>query len=287
MNDTKLHIILPVHNRRSVTEKFINCLAAQSYQNYHLILVDDGSTDGTAEMVRAKIKSLTIIRGGGNLWWGGALHKGYLWLKNHDALLSDAVLICNDDVTFDNDYLETGLEFLEKTPDAMILSTVYTSDGEFHEAGAVADFKNFTFKNAAPGEIINCATTRGLFFTVSSFFKTGGFYPFLLPHYLSDFEFTIRAHRRGIKITACNKLKLYIDMSSTGYFGSIDDEGFLIFLKKFFSIKYPNNPVYKLIFVFLACPWRYIAQNTLKVLWTAFKHIFFHVRKSFKNYFKK
>lgn len=278
----KLYIILPVHNRRSVTEKFINCLAAQSYQNYHLILVDDGSTDGTAEMVRAKIKSLTVIRGSGDLWWGGALHKGYLRLKNTGAAEGDAVLLCNDDVVFDRDYLETAAGLLAASPEAMILSSVYTMDKNFFEAGVTADLKNFTFKNASPGDKINCATTRGIFFTVKTFFRAGGFYPLLLPHYLSDFEFTIRAHRRGIELKQADKLKIYIDNGTTGYYNSIDNEGFITFIKKFFSKKYPDNPVYKVIFIFMVCqfPWNFV--NAVRVLWTAFKHIFFHIRKLFR-----
>ncbi len=278
----KIYIILPVHNRRSVTEKFINCLAAQSYQNYHLILVDDGSTDGTAAMARAKIKNLTVIRGDGNLWWAGALHKGYSWLKNNGAAAGDAVLLCNDDVVFDVGYLQTGMDLLSRTQEAMVLSSIYTLEDKFHEAGVIADLKNLSFKSANIGEKINCATTRGLFFTFGTFLKIGGFHPVLLPHYLSDFEFTIRAFNRGIKILADEKLRLQIDLCTTGYYNSIDNEGIAVFFKKFFSKKYPDNPIYKVIFIFMVCsfPWNLI--NTFRVSWTAFKHIFFHIRKLFK-----
>jgi GT2 family glycosyltransferase len=245
-------------------------------------MVDDGSTDGTAEMARAKIKNLTVIRGDGNLWWAGALHKGYLRLKNAGARPDDAVLLCNDDVVFGRDYLQTAAGLLDASPEAMILSTVYTADKIFFEAGVIADLKNFTFKNAVPGDKINCATTRGLFFTVNTFLKAGGFYPLMLPHYLSDFEFTLRAHRLGIALKQEDQLKLYIDNGTTGYYNSIDNEGIAVFLKKFFSKKYPDNPIYKVIFIFMVCsfPWNLI--NTFRVLWTAFKHIFFHVRKLLK-----
>lgn len=277
-----IYIILPVHNRRNVTEKFINCLAAQSFKDYHLLLVDDGSTDGTAEMVSSKIKNLTIIRGDGNLWWAGGLHKGYSWLKNNGAAAGDAVLLCNDDVVFEPDYLETGLKLLKRKPDCMLLSCVYTMENKFHEAGVVADLKKFTFKSASPGEKINCATTRGLFFTVETFFKVGGFYPVLLPHYLSDFEFTIRAFNRGVALCTDEQLKLHIDIETTGYYNSIDNDGFVKFLKKFFSKKYPDNPVYKIIFIFLTCPFPWNLKNSLLISWTAFKHVFFHVRKLLK-----
>ena len=51
-----IHIIVPVHNRSSITNKFADCLLRQSYQNYNFILVDDGSTDDTVESIKKKNK---------------------------------------------------------------------------------------------------------------------------------------------------------------------------------------------------------------------------------------
>src|SRR3954466_494295 len=91
-----VHVLLPVHNRRAITEEFVNCLQAQCWPKWHLILVDDGSTDGTTELVRARVPSATILEGDGNLWWAGSLQLGYQWLMRH-AADDDIVLIINDD----------------------------------------------------------------------------------------------------------------------------------------------------------------------------------------------
>ena len=74
----KISIILPVHNRFKTTENFIRHLLKQDYDNYHLILIDDGSTDGTSEMVLSLMPAAKIIKGDGSLWWGGALQEGYI-----------------------------------------------------------------------------------------------------------------------------------------------------------------------------------------------------------------
>ena len=50
-----IYVITAVHNRIRITEEFINQLLMQTYKEISLILVDDGSTDGTSEMVRKKI----------------------------------------------------------------------------------------------------------------------------------------------------------------------------------------------------------------------------------------
>ncbi|MEO8935379.1 MAG: glycosyltransferase, partial [Burkholderiaceae bacterium] len=71
---SKIYILLPVHSRRALTERFIRCLQAQTYTDFHVVLIDDGSTDGTAEMVAALLPGrLTILTGTGDWWWGGSL----------------------------------------------------------------------------------------------------------------------------------------------------------------------------------------------------------------------
>src|SRR5450631_2537264 len=102
----KVYILLPVHNRREVTERFIDCLAVQIYSNYHLILIDDGSTDGTAEMAQAKIKNLTVLNGRGDWWWAGSLQQGINWLDQHGVRDRDIVVFANDDITFEADFFQ-------------------------------------------------------------------------------------------------------------------------------------------------------------------------------------
>jgi len=74
-----VYVLAPVHNRRATTEKFIRCLLAQTHVNWHLVLIDDGSKDGTEAMARALVRdtSLTVLRGTGNWWWAGSLQQGY------------------------------------------------------------------------------------------------------------------------------------------------------------------------------------------------------------------
>ena len=73
-----VYVLLPVHNRRPVTEAFARSLAAQTDRNVRLVLIDDGSTDGTADAVKAILPDTVVITGQGNWWWGGGLQQGYL-----------------------------------------------------------------------------------------------------------------------------------------------------------------------------------------------------------------
>jgi len=53
--EKRIYILLPVHNRKEITEKFINCLNRQTFNNYQLVLIDDGCIDGTVDMIKSKV----------------------------------------------------------------------------------------------------------------------------------------------------------------------------------------------------------------------------------------
>ena len=46
----KVDIIVPVYNARKYLAKCIRSIQKQTFTDWHLILVDDGSTDGSAEI---------------------------------------------------------------------------------------------------------------------------------------------------------------------------------------------------------------------------------------------
>ena len=48
----KFSIILPTYNRASFIKDAIDSLLLQSYENYELIIVDDGSTDNSEKLIK-------------------------------------------------------------------------------------------------------------------------------------------------------------------------------------------------------------------------------------------
>jgi GT2 family glycosyltransferase len=89
------HVIIPVHNRRETTRRCLAHLQSQDIPAWcRIIVVDDGSTDGTSDMIRDNFPWCTVIRGSGDLWWAGAIHLGMRL-----AMAVDAECICwlNDD----------------------------------------------------------------------------------------------------------------------------------------------------------------------------------------------
>jgi len=262
---SKIYILLPVHNRKEITRGFVECLKAQTVSDYHLVLIDDGSTDGTAEMVRSYIPLVTILQGTGNLWWAGSLQYGLEWLKKHEVDKNALVLFINDDLRFSPYYLERAISLMTDKMGVLILSRYKSSDSdEIKESGVSADLKKLTFKEANSVEQINCLSTRGLFMHWSDIQTIGDFHPRLLPHYLSDYEYTIRAYRKGLKCETSAELTIEENNKTTGYH-VINEIYFKDFVKKYFSKKSPGNPIYFSFFVFLTCKPIGIILNLAKI----------------------
>jgi len=263
----KVFVLLPVHNRRQVTEKFVECLRRQTYRHWHLILVDDGSTDGTAESVRARIDAVSVIRGSGNWWWAGSLQKGLNAVREMHPAPGDILLITNDDIQFEDNFLETAAAVLRSRQRCLLLARVKNLEtGAISETGIEADFRALSFKVAADPERINCLSTRGLFLRWADVQAIGGFHPKLLPHYLSDYEWTIRATRRGFKCITVPEL--YVVNQQTGVSGAVDfgaASGPLDILRRGLSKKSRVNPVNWVIFILLAADMRTLPSSLMRL----------------------
>lgn len=258
-----LYVVLPVHNRVNITQSVIECIAKQTYENYKIILIDDGSTDGTADMVLSNLPDTVVIRGDGNLWWGGALQKGFEWLKKH-ASESDSCLILNDDTIFEDDFFDIGISLLERTQKTLFCALCYSQQtSELLDKGVNFDYKELTF-NQAKNKNINCLSTRGLFLKHVDWQEIGGFHTIILPHYLSDYEFTIRAYKMGFNLKVNKELKLSVNETTTGLH-EINYNNIKDYYRKYFSKRNTMNPFYFTSFIILTIPSPYKNYHLVKI----------------------
>lgn len=267
-----IYILLPVHNRKTVTELFVKALLKQTYQNFKLILIDDGSIDGTSDMVLGYFPDAVIIKGNGNLWWAGGLQKGYEWLlKNSND--NDICVMINDDVTFEDNFLEIGYEIISKLEKTLLQAVCYgLKSGVLEDFGVYFDYKRLTFELVKDYQITNCLSTRGLFLKIKDFKIIGGFYPKILPHYLSDYEFTIRAYNKKYQLITDNKLFLYVDEDTTGYH-KIVSKTIKEYYGKYFSYRNVSNPIHWFFFICLVVPFPYKIYHIVKLFYRFIKDV--------------
>lgn len=273
-------VLLPVHNRRRVTRKFMDSLEAQTYQPLQLVVMDDGSTDGTAAMIKELRPDTEIVRGDGSWWWSGCMQRGYQWLLRHSPNRDDIVLIANDDIIFASNFIEKAVAALIDEQGALLGAQFQDpASGRVRESGVNADLRRFRFCAAESAQQINCLPTRALLLRWADMRRIGGFHPLLLPHYWADYEYTLRAFRLGIRCVTRPDVFVTANMETTGYH---DLDGLVgwRFLRRLFSVKTPLNPLYRTSFVVVASPWAWKAVNVanvwlragFRILWQGILH---------------
>lgn len=250
-----IHIVTAAHNRHDITINFIKMIVGQTYKDTHIILVDDGSTDGTSEDAISICPNITIIKGNGNLWWGGALNEAYKWIERNVNNVDDIILISNDDLVYPVDYLERAVKIMTENKGIILSGLGYSdSTGNLISKPISWNFKKCVSEEPEDYHLTgNCVATRSLFCGVDVFLKVGKFHPILLPHYFSDYEWTIRAYKKGIRIKSFDELKFTFDEATTGYRNRKKQS-----LKQIFSKKSNANPIYRMNFIFLSTPIKYI-----------------------------
>ena len=268
MNET-IFIILPVHNRSQVTAGFVDSLLAQTDRNYRLLLVDDGCTDDTVEMVLARLPDVTVIHGDGKLWWAASVQKGIDWLVDHAICRDSIILIANDDTAFAGDLLQNARNYLGAHRGVMLQAVPFDPVTEqVMDHGISIDWLRFRMGPTMPGAEIDCLATRCLFSRLTDILAAGGFRPRLLPHYFSDYELTIRARRLGIRLAATEDVRIFVSRDTTGT-RSTQSMTLGQYLRVAFSKRHSFNPLYFSVFVLLAAPARHLPLSLLRV-WAVF-----------------
>jgi hypothetical protein len=172
----------------------------------------------------------------------------------------------NDDTEFDPDFLANAVRAIK--PRSLMLAQCHAIKGGLDEVGVRWDWSKLLGWGVTDPAQVNCFSTRGLFLHVGDFLELGGFHPILLPHYLSDYEFSMRAHRRGLAMISAPDVFLRFD-DNPALTGIRTTKGMSILqgMRKTLSIRSTANPVYWSSFVILGSPLRYLAQNLFRIWW--------------------
>ncbi|MGA0608370.1 glycosyltransferase family 2 protein [Phenylobacterium sp. VNQ135] len=123
-------VIVSAHNRRQQTLSCFDALFGGNSGTHHIrvVLTDDGSTDGTADAVRASFPSVEIVAGNGALYW----NRGMLAAWRHALTCNtDYYLWLNDDTELRPGALD-ALIALQQTapPKTIVVGRIVDSEGK-------------------------------------------------------------------------------------------------------------------------------------------------------------
>ena len=286
---THFHIVIPVHNRVQTTLRVLGCLAAQSERSFTVWLVDDGSTDGTADEARAAFGDrldLRILTGDGSLFWGGAVHMG-MEETLKAAGDADVLVMMNDDITFEPDFLARAAGVAAAQPTALFGAMVLDDHDRDRICKSGITIKSWSLSlNYRPYEgwslardgerVAEFTPVDGLralatFVPVAVARRIGNIAHKALPHYHSDFEYTYRARRAGYPVLIARDVRVFHSVATTGGFNAYSTRASLAdFVRSLWDIRSPNGIKHRLNYAWLCCPKAelapYLVTDALKTL---------------------
>ena len=282
-----ISIIIPIHNGLEYTKKCLKSLYesinnSSRRDNISVIIVDDGSFDGSSEWISEFYPNVILLYGDGNLWWSGAVNVGAKYALNN--LNSDYILLWNNDIKPDIVYFKNLQNIVDENPkETIICSKIFYLDRPNVIFNMGCYFNPKTGRKTLIGfeqednekfnRIFEVDWTggQGVLINKVIFEKIGFFDEIVFPQYHGDSDFTLRAKKYGFKILAYPNLRIWNDISSTG----IQKRSFRLFIKSFYSIKSHNNLIKNIKFYHRHCT-SYMAYLEL------FKKYFFFIGGFFK-----
>lgn len=212
-DERKVYCILPTHNRVQYLKNILDILSAQTYKNHFIIVIDDGSTDGTSEYLgRRSDKNLVVLRGDGKLWWGGSIAAGMERALSMAGEV-DYILLLNDDSIIDQHYITNIIEESSKNDFSTMVSPQYDSiSNDLTFVGYKVDYHKQRITQVRT-EPVDATVGRGLLLPVTVIRKIGKINARIFPHYMADVEYTARIRECKLPIGVAWGAPMYTDLS--------------------------------------------------------------------------
>ena len=185
----EISIILPTYNREKYLNRCIDSIINRTFQDWELIVVDDGSQDNTFDIVNVYVQEFNQIR--------YLKHKnrkaGYARNAGIQASFGKYITFIDSDDAYLNNHLESRIKYMQSHPELDLIEGGFATEGEIW----VVDY----FQRDKTINLKECVVGPTFFGKRDVFFQLQGFND--IP-YVEDTEFWCRAEKifKTEKLTA-------------------------------------------------------------------------------------
>jgi GT2 family glycosyltransferase len=224
-NDPKIVFIIPVRNRKNHTENILTQLTCQikqeNQQEISIIVVDDGSTDGTQEMIQNQFPAVFLIQADGSLWWAGAIVKGMDYALN--SLEADYLVWLNDDICIADNFINNLIKICNSgnydsiVVGGIVLDQTYT---DWIVYSGLKDRKPVSHINAfsTSDELEADVLCGNIVVIPRKIVEQVGFPDTVrLPHHGSDYDYIMRVKKAGFRVILSCNLKASTDYTISDF----------------------------------------------------------------------
>lgn len=144
MSTPKVTVIIPSYNYRKYIQAAIESVLKQTYQSIEVIVIDDGSTDGSVEFVKKKFaQQVRLI---------GLKHRGVAAVRNRGIkeARGEFYMYLDADDKLEKTYVAECLDMLEQHPEADYCYTPTRSFGDSTEVHESIDFDPVSLVMSGP-----------------------------------------------------------------------------------------------------------------------------------------
>lgn len=184
----KVSVIIPTYNREKTILRALQSVLNQTYTNIEILVVDDGSTDGTADIVRSvedeRVKYLVLEKNGGP---SNARNVGVHMAEGEWIAFQDS------DDCWHNDKLEVQMAYAKGHPE---FSLIYCMSMNYFQNGLKMLVPPKPWPEVMEGDMLDILLQRNVIDTPTMFLKracflnVGGFD--ITYKALEDWEFMLR-----------------------------------------------------------------------------------------------
>lgn len=191
----KVSILLPAYNGSKFISKAIESVLAQSFLDWELLIIDDGSTDNTAKIANdfsLEDRRIKYLKNENNLGLQKTLNEGIL--KSEGIYIAR---IDDDDEWIDADKLKNQVEFLDNNREFSLVGTAMVATDE--NGKKLYDLKCPASDDKIRRRLLsqNCFAHSSVLFRRDLALKLGGYSENKETRHIEDHDFWLRLGMNG------------------------------------------------------------------------------------------